>query len=218
MSDFSTDIVLQDALKLYEKKFGSKPHVAVYAPGRVNLIGEHTDYNDGFVLPFALPFKTVIVGSKASPNGETTVHSVLGEDTKSATFRISEMKKEEPAWANYIKGTISQYKDDISSDAAFNIAICSDVPMGSGLSSSASLEVATATFIETICELGSKISGTAKALKCQKAEHEWADTPCGIMDQYISAMGVKSKLLLIDCRTNEYRLVPFGPLTTETSW
>ena len=131
------------------------------------------------------------------------------------TFCIDkDMCKGQPAWVNYVKGTIFQYLGDLPSPLALNLCIASNVPLGSGLSSSASLEVAVATFLEQLCALNT--SGVVKALRCQRAEHDFADTPCGVMDQYISAMGKRGSLLLIDCRSNEYTLVPFGSSSTST--
>jgi galactokinase len=113
----------------------------------------------------------------------------------------------------YVQGVIHQYLDDLPKGFAFNAVIASNVPLGSGLSSSAALEVATATFLEKLCGI-SHVSGVMKALRCQHAEHTFCDTPCGIMDQYISAMGKRGNLLLIDCREKDYKLVPFGRDTT----
>ena len=98
-------------------------------------------------------------------------------------------------WADYVKGTITQYISDIPADAAIDMIIVSNVPVGAGLSSSAALEVAVATFLEALYNI-TTVNGVEKALRCQKAEHTWADTPCGIMDQYISAMGQDGNLLL----------------------
>jgi galactokinase len=112
----------------------------VFAPGRVNLIGEHTDYNDGFVLPFALPFKTVIVGSIAQGTTQSNVVSA-SFDLSSAVFEINDnLKKGDPEWADYIKGTIFQYLNELPKGLAINAVICSNIPIGSGLSSSAALE------------------------------------------------------------------------------
>jgi galactokinase len=117
------------------------------------------------------------------------------------------------------KGTIFQYLNDLPSTTSFDAVICSNVPLGSGLSSSASLEVAMATFLESLYRL-EKVSGVTKALRCQKAEHTFGDTPCGIMDQYISAMGKEGNLLLIDCRTNEYQVTSLSthPSHPCSSW
>ena len=204
---------LESALSKFQTEFGVEPDFKAFAPGRVNLIGEHVDYNDGFVLPFALDFRTVVVGSIA-PEGSTSRVVTTATGLDPVSFDATAPNKEAPEWANYVKGTISQYKDFLSAGFALNLAISSTVPLGSGLSSSASLEVAVATLLEAMLESKgiswTPTGGVAKALRCQKAEHEWADTPCGIMDQYISAMGVSGKLLLIDCRSTEYTLVPMG--------
>jgi len=196
------------ALASFKANFGGEPDVISYAPGRVNLIGEHTDYNDGFVLPFALPFRTYVVGSVVKGTNKSTFITCTLAEGSQASFEISDkLGKGTPSWANYVKGTIFQYLKDLPPGIAFNAVIASDVPIGSGLSSSASLEVAVATFLEQAVGLSS-ISKVEKALRCQKAEHTFADTPCGIMDQYVSAMGQVNNLLLIDCRSNEYKLVP----------
>jgi len=203
----SENPILKQAVALYENAFGGSPSVRVFAPGRVNLIGEHTDYNGGFVLPFALPFRTVVVGSLSKEKQSRVVSSSVPATTE--FFEInSNLSKGQPEWVNYVKGTIFQYLSDLPASTSVNIAIASNVPIGSGLSSSASLEVAIATFLEQL--FGLQTSKVTKALRCQKAEHDFADTPCGIMDQYISAMGKKGNLLLIDCRSNAYTLVPFG--------
>lgn len=202
---------LIEAINEFKKQFGKDPEIAVFAPGRVNLIGEHVDYNMGFVLPFALPFKTFIVGAR-KPGSESTIVSCsmkTGGESSPVKFIISPgLKKGVPEWANYVKGTIFQFLEDLPQSLAFDAVIASDVPLGSGLSSSAALEVATATFLEKLCKIN--ISPVAKAKRCQKAEHTFADTPCGLMDQYISAMGRVDNLLCIDCRTQEYKLVPYG--------
>lgn len=134
------DPQLLEAVNIFRSKFASNPEVAVFAPGRANLIGEHTDYNEGFVLPFALPYRTIIVASKAS--GENcTVYSTAIDGTP-AVFRADKsLEQGEPGWANYVKGVIFQYLDDLSHvKVAFNAIVVSNVPLGSGLSSSAAIE------------------------------------------------------------------------------
>lgn len=205
----SEDLLTKQAIDTYQKTFGTFPEVGVFAPGRVNLIGEHTDYNEGFVLPFALPYKTVVVGCKTS-NKESRIFSCNMSSDGVISFKCdSSLGKGTPTWANYVKGAVFQYLKELPAGLAFDAVIASDVPLGSGLSSSASLEVAVATFLEKAYGL-STISGVEKALRCQKAEHTFADNPCGIMDQYISANGQKDRLLLIDCRSQGFELVPFG--------
>jgi galactokinase len=198
-----------EAIVAFEAKYGHAPEHKVFAPGRVNLIGEHTDYNNGFVLPFALPFRTVMVGSRSPPGEGSEVTSLNIGVNLTHSFSVSSMEKGEPTWANYVKGTVAQYKSFLDDGFEFRAVIVSDVPMGSGLSSSASMEVAVATFLEQLFPV-SATGGKDKALRCQKAEHTWADTPCGIMDQYISANGQAGSLLLIDCASNEFETVPFG--------
>jgi len=203
------DSLTLSALETYKRTFGAVAEVGAFAPGRVNLIGEHTDYNDGFVLPFALPYKTVVVGSKTT-NKESRVYSCnMSSDGVVSFVCDSTLCKGTPSWANYVKGSVFQYLKDLPTGVSFDAVIASDVPLGSGLSSSASLEVAVATFLEKLYGL-TKVNGVQKALRCQKAEHNFADNPCGIMDQYISANGQKGRLLLIDCRSQDFELVPFG--------
>lgn len=205
--------LVNEAKKAYLKEFGSEPKSVVFAPGRVNLIGEHTDYNDGFVMPMALPLVTVIAGSKVEGDVSTVVTLNPAMSTRKATFEMP--KKEalvktiptgDPKWANYVKGVVANYIGNIP--PAFNCVINSSVPTGGGLSSSASLEVATYVFLDQITGSGSQISLTDKALACQKAEHDYAGMPCGIMDQFISFMGKKGNALLIDCRSLKSTLIP----------
>ena len=206
------DTLLDDAVTKYKEVFGSAPSAAAFAPGRVNLIGEHVDYNDGFVLPFALPFRTIVVGSVAADGVSKVISLNMEGSGATSSFTLDEkLSKGSPSWANYVKGTAKQYLQEVGAGAAFNAVVVSNVPIGSGLSSSASLEVAVATLIETLFNVDTnKVTGVEKALRCQKAEHTFADTPCGIMDQYISANGRENALLLLDCRSNTFELVPFG--------
>ncbi len=200
----------------FVEEYGRKPQCAVFAPGRVNLIGEHVDYNDGFVLPFALPFRTIIVGDVVRSSNHTsrvTSCNIIPTSDNTATFTCdSTLSKGQPTWANYVKGVVYQYLNDLPPGAAFEAVIMSDVPIGSGLSSSASLEVATATFLEVLYKLdtSSSIPGMTKAKRCQLAEHTFADMPCGIMDQSVSAMAHEGSLLLLDCRTNDFQLITVG--------
>jgi galactokinase len=128
------------AVRLFKEQFGCQPTVGVFAPGRVNLIGEHTDYNDGFVLPFALPYRTVIVGAKATNTSETTVISNAKGISRASFVINQDLGKGAPEWADYVKGSVFQYLNELPTGAAFNAVIVSDVPIGSGLSSSAALE------------------------------------------------------------------------------
>lgn len=198
------DPLLQRAIDGFVEHFSENPAVAAMAPGRVNLIGEHTDYNDGFVMPLAIECKTVLV---AKPNHSPRCRLVaLDKDGEQSTFILEDLAPGKTAWANYPKGVVAQFLDNGHTVPGFDATITSNVPLGSGLSSSAALEVATATVIEQLLEI--EIDPVHKALWCQKAEHEYANVPCGIMDQFISTMGQAGHALLIDCRDYSTKQVP----------
>ncbi|KAK3909424.1 Galactokinase [Frankliniella fusca] len=200
--------LLREGCSLFRERFGGDPEAAGCGPGRVNLIGEHTDYNDGFVLPMALPMVTLVIGRRS---GSSTVTLCTGspdaDEPKRTSFPAptpdAPLKPGAPKWANYVKGVMAHFPGGCP---GFDAVVISSVPMGGGLSSSASLEVATFTFLEALTGYTSPLS--EKALVCQKAEHEFAGMPCGIMDQFISVMGKQGNALLIDCRSLESRLVP----------
>ncbi|CAG5118473.1 unnamed protein product [Candidula unifasciata] len=198
--------LIKEANEAFQKKFGVKPRLAAKAPGRVNLIGEHTDYNDGYVFPMALPMVTVVVGNPTE-SGVCRVETLAaGVDPSYTEFPLNDLKPGSPKWCNYVKGVAAQMPGKIPS---FDAVIASSVPLGGGVSSSASVEVAVYTFLEQImAEPDIETTVTDKILRCQKAEHEYAGMPCGIMDQFISVLGKEGHALLIDCRAKEGRLVP----------
>lgn len=199
------------ASEAFQNKFGYSPEVAACAPGRVNLIGEHTDYNDGFVFPMALPQVTVFVGKRTDSGQCRVLTTAEGADEPKYTefpapTKDAPLTPGKPKWANYVKGVVANFKGEVCS---FDAAVVSSVPLGGGVSSSASIEVATYTFLEQLTGgINANISKKDKALACQKAEHEFAGMPCGIMDQFISMMGEEGHALLIDCRSMEGKLVP----------
>lgn len=208
--------LVNEAKTTFRKQFNDEPNIAVFAPGRVNLIGEHTDYNDGFVMPMALPLVTVIVGKKVAGN-DVTIYSTseIANEQQETTFELPQptaliraINKDGPKWAVYVKGVVANYIGNIPS--AFNAVIHSSVPLGGGLSSSASLEVATYTFLDQLTCSTNNVSLADKALACQKAEHDYAGMPCGIMDQFISFMGKEGHALLIDCRQLTSTLIPLS--------
>lgn len=194
----------------FQKTFNREPQWIAAAPGRVNIIGEHTDYNDGFVFPMAIECYTVIA---AAPNGsdKITLRSASGSGV--ATVDLAQPLKPGPKgyWANYPMGVIAGFLARGLKPVGFDAVMISTVPLGGGLSSSASLEVATATLLEAVT--GKTLDPVEKALLCQKAEHEYAGMPCGIMDQFVSTLGKKDHLLLLDCRTRQTELVPFSDPT-----
>ncbi len=198
-------IQLQQTIERYRERFGSKPAWAAVAPGRVNLIGEHTDYNDGFVMPMAITRQTVIVAGLAQDPARILLTSTSQDDA--AVFDLkAKLTPGHPTWANYVKGVVAGCIDKGLTPIGFQAVIDSTVPLGGGLSSSASLEVAAATLIEAIT--GQTLDGVTKALLCQQAEHVFAGTPCGIMDQFISTLGQADHAMLLDCRSHETRMVP----------
>ncbi len=211
MTTTVNDLTESRAAREFFKTFDSAPTWVASAPGRVNLIGEHTDYNDGFVLPMAIEHRTTIAAS-LTHDQIVTLHSLTTGDV--ATFEIDdELKPGQPEWSNYVRGVIAGFQKLKLPVKGFNAVIDSNVPLGSGLSSSAALEVATASLLEAMT--GSSLGPVNKALLCQRAEHEFAGVPCGIMDQFISTMGEKDHLLLIDCRSRQGELVPFNDSTLE---
>ena len=206
----SLQTLAQQTASDFVKAFGREPSWIAAAPGRVNIIGEHTDYNDGFVFPMAIERYTVIA---AAPNNlpGITLRSAAGQGV--AAIDLGRPLKPGPrgAWSNYPAGVIAGFIARNIVPAGFDAVIHSTVPLGGGLSSSASLEVATATLLEAVT--GAKLDPVEKALLCQKAEHDYAGMPCGIMDQFISTLGQKDHVLLLDCRSRRTELVPFTDST-----
>ncbi|XP_055730974.1 galactokinase isoform X2 [Salvelinus fontinalis] len=208
----SVSELVAEARRVYEQSFGGDgPQVAVCAPGRVNLIGEHIDYNQGFVLPMALPMVTVVVGSRTSGQSASIITAAKDvEEPRRVDFELPNDKAPlspgKPSWANYVKGVVQHYR--APPVPGFRAVIASSVPLGGGLSSSASLEVAMYTFLQQLKpDDGDKV---AKAVACQKAEHTHAGVPCGIMDQFVSVLGREAHALLIDCRSLEATPVPLS--------
>jgi galactokinase len=199
------DRLVEGAQQRYQQRFGGEPRWIVAAPGRVNLIGEHVDYCDGFVLPMAIDRYTVIAAGEA-PGEEATFVSSLAEDEAIVPLADPRRHAVPRHWSNYVAGVIAGCRQRGMRPGGFHAVVESDVPLGGGLSSSAALEVATATLIETMT--GTTLKPKEKALLCQKAEHEYAGMPCGIMDQFISVMGQADHLMLLDCRSQDVEQIP----------
>jgi galactokinase len=197
MSDLITTVK-----KTFKQKFSTDPTVIVRAPGRVNLIGEHTDYNDGFVMPMAID-RTMYIALRPRKDKKVRVYSidfdVWGE------FELEELQKEK-GWLEYLKGIAWALQGEGYTLQGWEGVLTGDVPRGSGLSSSAALEMATARAFH---EVSSFPWNPAKmALLGQKTENQWVGANTGIMDQMISASGQKGFALLIDCRSLETQAVP----------
>lgn len=199
--------VHQRACDGFQNQFGYPPYFISSAPGRVNLIGEFTDYNDGFVLPMAIECRTAIAGH---PNGTQVVQLRSAARGESITIDLTRFVESEARgrWSNYPKGVIAGFQRLGHKIPGFDAIIYSTVPMGAGLSSSAALEVAFATLLEGLCSV--RLNPRDKALLCHNAEHGYAQVPCGIMDPFISTLGRAEHVMLLDCRSQEPRWIPFA--------
>lgn len=184
---------------LFAEIFGYPATHTIQAPGRVNLIGEHTDYNDGFVLPCAIDYQTVI--SCAARNDRLIRVIAADYDNQTDEFSLDApiATHDSQQWANYVRGVVKHLLKRDSSFGGADLVISGNVPQGAGLSSSASLEVAVGTVFQQLYHL--PLDGAQIALNGQEAENQFVGCNCGIMDQLISALGKKDHALLIDCRT-----------------
>lgn len=190
----------------FETQFGAIPERIFQAPGRVNLIGEHTDYNDGFVLPCAIDYQTLVAVTPRSDNNVTVV--AADYDNQRDTFSLDEeiSQHQSQLWSNYIRGVIKHLQDRGLTLSGVDMLVTGNVPQGAGLSSSASLEVAIGETFRTLFAL--PINKQDVALNGQEAENQFVGCNCGIMDQMVSACGAQSNALLLDCRTLESKLIP----------
>jgi len=205
---------LQDsASEAFLKHFGMPHFWMASAPSRVNLIGEHIDYCDGFVLPLAINRHVVIA---AAPNGtsEANLVSTLFPDQPAVVMLDEKPVMGEPRWANYLRGVLDGFRlKDFWPLPGFDAVVHSNIPLGAGLSSSAALEVATATSVEGL--VGIEINPKNKALLCQRAEQKFAGVPCGIMDQFASVFAKKDHVVLIDCRSEQAQTIPLADTSVQ---
>ena len=188
----------------FQQTFGSPPEVVVRAPGRVNLIGEHTDYNDGFVLPAAID-RAITYAGRRRADRHVRVYS---DDFKSsAEFDLDDIQKDrENTWSNFLRGVSKFLQADGHRLTGSDIAFGGDVPREAGLSSSAAVEVGATAFWNKLLGLGLDPVYVVKLSR--RAENEFVGVPCGIMDQFISALGRRDHALFLDCRDLTYRHVP----------
>src|SRR5215207_7830451 len=195
---------------IFQEKFGSAPTHVARAPGRVNLLGEHVDYNDGFVLPAAIDRATYIV---FAPNDATQTVLVAADFDQETSFSSQTIPSKTqvdgtplPEWAQYPAGVMWALNERQLATPGMKAIYASDVPRGSGLSSSASVELVYATAWQALG--GWALPAMERALLGQKAENQYVGVNCGIMDQFASACGVENKLLLLDCRSLEWNTIP----------
>jgi galactokinase len=197
----------QEMKKAFKEAYGNEAEAVYFAPGRVNLIGEHTDYNGGFVFPAALSFGTYLLLRK---NGKKEVNfRSLNQPDETYTVPIDKLTErlDNRAWANYPLGVFAQYiKRGVQFSEGFDCMIWGNVPNGAGLSSSAALEVVTAFALDD--QLSTGLNRTEMAKIGQKAEHEFALVMCGIMDQFASANGKKDHAIFLNCDTLDFEHVP----------
>jgi len=193
---------IQHLKATFKNIFKADP-IVVKSPGRINIIGEHTDYNDGFVMPAAINKAIYVAVSKRDDN---EIHLYSESYQEFHTCSITNILKSEKGWANYILGVADQLQKRGYLFSGFNLYLDGNVPLGAGLSSSAALECATAFAIDHLNNLG--IAKMDLALIAQKAEHVFAGVNCGIMDQFASVFGQKDQAVLLDCRSMQYEYIP----------
>ena len=192
--------LIQQTSEHFEKIFNNKPDYIFLSPGRINIIGEHVDYNDGFVMPAAINKYICFAVSKNDASDCTLIAKDLNEAYK---FDLKdELKPIDKMWANYILGVIHQLKENHRLSQGFTIVFSSTIPMGAGLSSSAALECGIGYAMNKLFDLG--LTKEEIALIGQKSEHTFVGVNCGIMDQFASVFGKKNKVIKLDCNTLEH--------------
>jgi galactokinase len=210
----SVDRALHRACAAFESSFHSKPTHSASAPGRINLIGEHTDYNGGLVLPAPIGLRCALAGSVAHGCASRLVAADFNDSLSFdpnqdlATYLTLPPPRgvSQGHWARYVLGVIDGYRRVGFELPGVDVAIASDIPIGAGLASSAALEAATASLIEAVT--GRSLSPLDKARLCRTAEHTFAGVPCGIMDQFAVILGQVGQALLIDCSTQKTEAIP----------
>jgi galactokinase len=198
--------LVERAADRFRQRYGYDAEWIATAPGRVNIIGEHIDYNDGFVLPMAID-RYCVIAAAANGGGEAKVYSAATDDEVRISLQSVKGPRDRGHWSNYVAGVINGCGARGMRPGGFDAVVESEVPVGGGLSSSAAIEVATATLVEAMT--GKTLDPVDKALACQKAEHEYAGVPCGIMDQFASVMCRADHLMLLDCRSRQIEHIPF---------
>jgi galactokinase len=195
--------IVKQVQQAFEESFGEKPELVVRAPGRVNLIGEHTDYNEGFVFPAAID-RWVVFAARRRTDKQAVIRSIAhGELTR---FAVDEAPKPEGNWQDYPKGVVREFQKLRYTLCGFDAVLVGNVPIGAGLSSSAAVEMAVG---KSLLELnGIEMAGPDLALLGQRAENQFVGVNCGIMDQFVSANARAGHALFLDCRDLSYEQVP----------
>lgn len=195
------------AKDFFYQQFQSQPEFVCHAPGRVNIIGDHTDYNNGFVLPAAINYGTTIAAS-ARQDKQVEVYAYNCDSNKNIFSLDNIVFDKQTMWSNYVKGTLQALIKKHPDINGANLVVVGNVPQGAGLSSSASFEIAILKAFSQLYELD--LNGISAALMGQQAENDFVGCNCGIMDQLISAMGLKNHAMLLDCRdlSFEEALIP----------
>lgn len=197
-------VTIQSEIKqLFRQHFG-EPELIVRSPGRINLIGEHTDYNMGFVLPAAINKAIYVAISKRA---DDHIHLYAGDLHQSCQSHLGSLKPTEQQWPDFILGVADQFIQAGHVLSGFNAVVMGDVPLGAGLSSSAAVECATAFALNTLFNLG--LDKITMVKLSQKAENEFVGLQCGIMDMFASMFGKKEQVIQLDCRSLDYRYIPF---------
>ncbi len=197
---------LERARAAYRDQFGAAPTAGAFAPGRVEIMGNHTDYNGGFVLPAALDKGTVVLGA---PTGDDTIILYAADFRRMARFSVQTLQPDaRNSWADYVLGVVQQLPRRGVAVGGFQAVVSSDVPGGSGLSSSAALEVSTAFFLKKLFPF--ELPPMDIARLAQQAENEFVGVQCGILDQFSSVFGQDESLLFLDCLTLEHSAVKMG--------
>src|SRR5579862_8587350 len=203
MPEGSSMLDVSGIRKAHREQFGKEP-VVFMAPGRVNLIGEHTDYADGFVMPAAIDFATIAAISPSGDNNATVFSRNFRESVPRQLDSIGTRGSHH--WSDYPFGVLSILQQEGIAVPGFHLTLDGDVPLGAGLSSSASIEVASMLSILDVADATLPLPKVA--LLCQRAENDYVGAPCGIMDQFVSCCGAADHALLLDCRSLDYRLAP----------
>ncbi|NSL88154.1 galactokinase [Chitinophaga sp. Mgbs1] len=195
--------MIQQTREKFITLFGKEP-LMVISPGRINLIGEHTDYNNGFVLPAAID-KKIVYAVALNNTQQCNAHAVFTNETVS--FDLGQVQPT-PGWINYLMGVVYQLQQGGHPVTGFDCVVAGDIPVGAGLSSSAAVEGGLVAALDSI--FGYNLSRMDMALLGQRAEHTFPGVKCGIMDQFANLHGKKDQVIRLDCRSLEYEYFPFN--------